>query len=93
VRRALRVCAFLVVTYVAGGLIAKAYLESAIEIPGWLRYATVFLVRLTGVEPEHHTEEVDIMLTFLVSCISWTLTGLMLWLVMVEVQRVRNREP
>jgi hypothetical protein len=79
------------VTYVAGGLIAGAYLESSIEIPDWLRYATEFLVRLTGIEPEYHTDEVDIMMTFIVSCISWTLTGLVLWLVVFTVRRVRGR--
>ncbi|CAB3755657.1 hypothetical protein LMG29739_02233 [Paraburkholderia solisilvae] len=87
----MRIFGFLAWTYVTGGLFARIYLEIPIEMPDWLRYATEFGLRMTGLEPQYHTEEADIMATFIVSCISWTLTGVVLWFAIVGMRRFRNR--
>jgi K+-transporting ATPase A subunit len=86
-KRAMRIFAFLVVTYVIGGLGAKLYLDTPIEMPEWLRGTTMFMLRVTGVDAENNTDEAAIMATFIVSCISWTFTGFMLWLFVLAFRR------
>ncbi|GAB7524165.1 hypothetical protein [Paraburkholderia sp. 2C] len=91
-RRLARIFGFLAWTYVAGSLFARIYLEMPIELPDWLRYVTEVVLRMTDLEPASHPEEADIMAEFIVLCISWTLTGLVLWLVVVKASRPGNRK-
>jgi hypothetical protein len=90
-KRAMRVVAFVVSTYVIGGLGAKVYLDMPIEMPDWLQAATMFMLRVTGVDAVNNTDEAAIMATFIVSCIAWTLTGSLLWLLVLACRRVRGR--
>jgi hypothetical protein len=90
-KRLIRICAFTIATYFIGGAIANIYLNWPMEMPDWLYHATMFTIRVTGLGKVDSNDDAEVMATIIVACISWTLTGIVLWHLARAVRRLRSR--
>ncbi|CAB3746011.1 hypothetical protein [Paraburkholderia solisilvae] len=90
-KRTLRALTFVTLTYLVGGVAANVYLEWPAPMPNWLFYSTMFVLRVVGIGPENNTDDAEVMATLIVACLSWTLTGIALWLLGRAVRRWRTR--
>jgi hypothetical protein len=90
-KRILRVCVFILLTFVIGRTLANVYLQWPAPMPDWLHDSTMFAIRVTGLGRQYDPVDAENMATVIVASISWTLTGLTLWLIVFTWRRLRNR--
>ncbi|MFC0398862.1 hypothetical protein [Paraburkholderia rhizosphaerae] len=89
-KRAIRVVILFTATLFIGRHIANIYLEWPTPMPGWLRYLTKLCLRTAGLSDVGNNDDAEVVATLIVACISWTLTGLLLWLLMAAFRRLKN---
>ncbi|CAB3762061.1 hypothetical protein [Paraburkholderia humisilvae] len=89
--KALRLGAFVTLTFYIGRSIANIFLGWPAEMPDWLYHTTLFALRVTGLGDVDSTDDAEVMATLIVALTSWTLTGVVLWLLAITVRRFRNR--
>jgi hypothetical protein len=90
-KRVVRICGFVISTYFIGGALANIYLNWPMDMPRWLYHATMFTIRVTGLGEVDSNDDAEVMATIIVACISWTLTGIVLWQLSRAVRRLRSR--
>ncbi|CAB3769575.1 hypothetical protein [Paraburkholderia solisilvae] len=90
-KRAIRIGVFILLTFLIGRSLANVYLQWPAPMPDWLHDSTMFAIRVTGLGREYNPEDAENMATVIVASISWTLTGLVLWLMVFTVRRFRGR--
>jgi hypothetical protein len=90
-KKAICIFAFVALTFFIGGTIANIYLEWPAPMPDWLFDTTMFALRVIGVGEENNTDDAEVTATLIIACISWALTGFVLWLLLVTVRRLWNR--
>ena len=89
--RALSIFAFIPLTYFIGGTIANTYLNWPMDMPNWLHGTVMFAIRVTGLGELHNADHAELWAMAIVACISWTLTGIVLWQLARAVRRLKNR--
>lgn len=90
-KRTLRLCVFILLTFLIGRTIANVYLQWPAPMPDWLHDSTMLAIRVTGLGREYDPVDAENMATVMVASISWVLTGVALWLIASTVQRIRSR--
>jgi hypothetical protein len=78
--KAMRTIAFIASIYFVGGTLAGIFLNWPMDMPRWLYHMTMFAIRITGLGEVDNNDDAEEMATVIVTCISWALTGVMLWL-------------
>jgi hypothetical protein len=90
-KKAMHIVAFVTLTYFIGGALANVFLEWPAPMPDWLHDTTMFTLRTTGLGEEYNPDDAEVMATLIIACLSWTLTGIALWLLARAVRRWRTR--
>jgi hypothetical protein len=90
-KRALCIAAFVILTFFIGRAIANIFMDWPMDMPGWLHYMTMFALRAAGLRDVDNPDDAEVMATLIIVCISWTLTGIVLWLLTRAVRRWWNR--
>jgi hypothetical protein len=88
---ALRIFAYIASTYFIGGTIANTYLNWPMDMPDWLHASVMFAIRVTGLGELYNADHAELWAMAIIACISWTLTGLALWLLARAAHRLAKR--